>query len=291
MGSAGVRFGRNVPLTETFPDTANLMNPNPRTVSLELLTRTTFQPADDPQRAGRRLDPVPGARLVRAQQGHAGPTRTTSRSPTATPGTSARCACRRRRPIRRRCRTRRGRRPTPTRTRTGGTDRRSTAARRPSRRRCASARDGKVQVGDDGRLGCRPDTGLEITGFTENAWVGLSLLHGLFALEHNAICDMLTQAQPDWDDERLFQQARLINAALMAKIHTVEWTPAILPHPVLGRRCAPTGAACAGDLQKVFTRPQRQRAARRHSRLADRSPHGAVLADRGVRRPSTGCTR
>src|SRR5688572_6077507 len=30
MGSAGVRFGRNVPLSETFPDTANLMTPNPR---------------------------------------------------------------------------------------------------------------------------------------------------------------------------------------------------------------------------------------------------------------------
>ena len=45
MGSAGVRFGRNVPLGETVPDVANLMNPNPRTVSLELLTRTTFQPA------------------------------------------------------------------------------------------------------------------------------------------------------------------------------------------------------------------------------------------------------
>jgi hypothetical protein len=35
-----------------------------------------------------------------------------------------------------------------------------------------------------------------------------------------------------WSDERLFQQARLINAALMAKIHTIEWTPAILPNPV-----------------------------------------------------------
>ena len=33
MGSAGMRFGRNVPLSETFPDTANLLNPNPRTVS------------------------------------------------------------------------------------------------------------------------------------------------------------------------------------------------------------------------------------------------------------------
>ena len=34
--------------------------------------------------------------------------------------------------------------------------------------------------------------------------------------------------------QRLFQQARLVvNAALMAKIHTIEWTPAILPHPLL----------------------------------------------------------
>ena len=45
MGSAGIRFGRNVPLNEAFPDTANLMNPSPRRVSLELLTRDTFQPA------------------------------------------------------------------------------------------------------------------------------------------------------------------------------------------------------------------------------------------------------
>ena len=45
MGSAGIRFGRNVPLNEAFPDTANLLNPSPRRVSLELLTRHTFQPA------------------------------------------------------------------------------------------------------------------------------------------------------------------------------------------------------------------------------------------------------
>ena len=29
---------------------------------------------------------------------------------------------------------------------------------------------------------------------TENAWVALSLLHGLFALEHNAICDRLRRS-------------------------------------------------------------------------------------------------
>ena len=45
MGSAGMRFGRNVPLSEAFPDTENLLTPSPRQVSLELLTRTVFQPA------------------------------------------------------------------------------------------------------------------------------------------------------------------------------------------------------------------------------------------------------
>ncbi len=41
---------------------------------------------------------------------------------------------------------------------------------------------------------------------------------------------MLAENHPDWDDETLFQTARLINAAVMAKIHTIEWTPAILPN-------------------------------------------------------------
>jgi hypothetical protein len=45
MGSCGRRFGRNVPLEHTFPDTANLMNPSPRVVSRELMTRHEFQPA------------------------------------------------------------------------------------------------------------------------------------------------------------------------------------------------------------------------------------------------------
>ncbi len=35
---------------------------------------------------------------------------------------------------------------------------------------------------------------------------------------------------PRWNDERIYQTARLIVSALIAKIHTVEWTPAILGH-------------------------------------------------------------
>jgi hypothetical protein len=45
MGSAGTRFGRNVPIDRTHPDSERLMQPNPRTVSRELLTRETFLPA------------------------------------------------------------------------------------------------------------------------------------------------------------------------------------------------------------------------------------------------------
>ena len=33
--------------------------------------------------------------------------------------------------------------------------------------------------------------GADLTGFNDNWWVGLSLLHNLFAREHNVICDAL----------------------------------------------------------------------------------------------------
>src|SRR5919199_126550 len=51
--------------------------------------------------------------------------------------------------------------------------------------------------------------------------------------EHNAICDYLKGSHPTWADETLFLKARLVNSALLAKIHTVEWTPGILANPVL----------------------------------------------------------
>jgi hypothetical protein len=59
------------------------------------------------------------------------------------------------------------------------------------------------------------------------------MLFTLFTLEHNSICDALKQAYPVWSDDELFEHARLVNAALLAKIHTVEWTTAILGHPAL----------------------------------------------------------
>ncbi len=70
--------------------------------------------------------------------------------------------------------------------------------------------------------------GQEVTGFNESWWLGLSGLHTLFAREHNLLCDELRAHYRGWDDERVYQTARLIVSALIAKIHTVEWTPAIL---------------------------------------------------------------
>ena len=117
-----------------------------------------------------------------------------------------------------------------------------------------------------------PVTGREITGFTENGWVGLSLLHALFALEHNAICDELKKHNPLWDDERLFQQARLVNAALLAKIHTVEWSTAILPAEITATGAANQLVRRARQAAERLPGARRQRhLLARHSRFADRS--------------------
>jgi hypothetical protein len=93
-------------------------------------------------------------------------------------------------------------------------------------------RDGRGWVKVDGDLleALRPFTGGP-TAAVPNLWIGTALFHILFAKEHNAICDRLRDEHPGWDDDRLYAQARLINAAVMAKIHTVEWTPAIVAHP------------------------------------------------------------
>ena len=102
-----------------------------------------------------------------------------------------------------------------------------------TQRALRSGISGKLTLADDGSLPIDPVTGIEQTGFVRNWWVGIAMLHILFAREHNAICDRLVAAYPGWDDERLFQTARLVNSALLAKIHTVEWTPGILANRTL----------------------------------------------------------
>ena len=71
-------------------------------------------------------------------------------------------------------------------------------------------------------------SGMNITGFNNSWWLGLAGLQTLFAREHNLLCDELHRKYPLWDADRVYHTARLIVSALIAKIHTVEWTPAIL---------------------------------------------------------------
>lgn len=233
MGRAGERFGRNFALEHCWPDPPDrMMEPNPRVVSRELLARTEFVPAEilnilaaawiqfqthDWFNHGRSRDeekleiPLPEGDdwpedPMRVPRTPSDPTRT---------------------------RADRNLPPTFVNTESHWWDASSVyGSDADVAKRLRTFEDGKLAV-EEGQLPIDPDTGFPATGFNENWWVGLGLLHTLFTLEHNAICDRLRGVYKAWDDERIYQTAKLINSALMAKIHTVEWTPAILPNPVL----------------------------------------------------------
>ena len=95
--------------------------------------------------------------------------------------------------------------------------------------------DGKLRLDDHGLIPDDLIRSADLSGVAGNAWMGLALLHVLFSREHNAIVEMLHKTHPELSDDDTFDTARLINAALMAKIHTVEWTPAVISHPTTQR--------------------------------------------------------
>lgn len=92
--------------------------------------------------------------------------------------------------------------------------------------------------------------GQAATAFPDNWTIGLSFYHNLFAREHNLFVDGFRQQAaktPDADsglrhpdrpdeairyrdvsDDELFEVARLVIAAEIAKIHTIEWTTQLL---------------------------------------------------------------
>lgn len=93
--------------------------------------------------------------------------------------------------------------------------------------------DGRIAVDEKARRLYYDQEGHPITGFFDNWWVGLELIHSLFAMEHNSVVRMLSIKYPQMSGDEKFQKARLIVAALIAKIHTVEWTPALLDNKVM----------------------------------------------------------
>jgi hypothetical protein len=102
---------------------------------------------------------------------------------------------------------------------------------------------GKIAVDSKNKRLYYDQNKLPITGFHDNWWLGLEMIHVLFHMEHNRIVDTVLVPQigksicKDGEgvacDNEIFEKARLINSALIAKIHTVEWTPALLNHPML----------------------------------------------------------
>jgi hypothetical protein len=230
MGMAGSRFGRNVPHDKTFPEAPpKLQTPNPRLVSQELLRRREFVPATsvnnlvaswlqfmirdwfshgrgdtaDPWRIEvPDGDPWPGQRPLTVPK----VLRDTTR-----PAGSENLP------------------PTYLNENSHWWDASQLYGNsRAQQQHLRSGIDGKLRVPVNGSLG---DDAEHDPANTAGFWLGLAMMHNLFILEHNAVCDRFRAEHPDWSDEQLFQRARLVVAALIAKIHTVEWTPAVISHP------------------------------------------------------------
>ena len=238
MGKVGTRFGRNAPTDATVPEPAEQrLHPSPREVANRLLLRDEFKPATSLNvlaacwiqfqnhdwfgHGENAPDTYIDIELDENDEWPEGtPMRLRATSPDRTrTGTS-------------------GLPPTYVNTVTHWWDGSQIYGSTEERcRELRSGEDGKLKV-EDGMLPNESDPyldGVDLTGFADNYWIGLSLLHTLFVKEHNAICDYLKGSYPTWDDEQLFLTARLVNSALLAKIHTVEWTPGILANPVLER--------------------------------------------------------
>jgi Animal haem peroxidase len=238
MGMAGARFGRNIPLPEGVPDTDDaLLDPSPRLISRELLARRTFIPATTLNLlAAAWIQFETHDWFSHGQPGPGNEFKVPLPPGDDWPEPIGGCM-----QIRRSIPD-----TTPRETWLGGTPTfRNTNSHwwdaaqlygsdRARQMQIRSGTDGKVRLAADGMLPDDPThPGIDFSGFNDNWWIGLSLLHNLFVREHNVLCDALKTRYPTWSDEELFQRARLINAALIAKIHTVEWTPGILAHPAL----------------------------------------------------------
>ncbi len=232
MGAAGTHFGRNIPVDRTHPETApDLLTPNPRTVSRELLTRDEFKPATTlnvlaaPWLQFQTRDwfshgpsEVENPWEIPLDNGDPWPERP-MRIP-RTPRTDAPAGSRMP--------------PTFTNVETHWWDASQIyGSDAKFQHKLRSGTDGKLHLTAEGMLPFDPTQLTDVPGGVNGWWIGLALLHTLFMREHNAVCDRLKSEFPTWSDDDLFDHARLIIAALIAKIHTVEWTTAILGHPLL----------------------------------------------------------
>lgn len=230
MGMAESRFGRNVPIEETFPDIANLLSPSPREVSRAVMTRDEFKPATSCNALAASWlqfmirdwfshgkSPTDNPIEIPLADGDPWPENPmpimrVRADPTRPPGESTLP-------------------PTYTNSETHWWDLSSIyGSSKAFRQMVRTGVDGKLHVTDTGLIPYPTDPDIDpvlVPGF----WLGLAMLHTLFTREHNAICDHLKARYPSFSDDDLFEHARLVNAAVVAKIHTVDWTTAVISHP------------------------------------------------------------
>eukprot|EP00568_Trieres_chinensis_P013823 CAMPEP_0183299132 /NCGR_PEP_ID=MMETSP0160_2-20130417/5938_1 /TAXON_ID=2839 ORGANISM="Odontella Sinensis, Strain Grunow 1884" /NCGR_SAMPLE_ID=MMETSP0160_2 /ASSEMBLY_ACC=CAM_ASM_000250 /LENGTH=701 /DNA_ID=CAMNT_0025461311 /DNA_START=72 /DNA_END=2177 /DNA_ORIENTATION=- len=90
---------------------------------------------------------------------------------------------------------------------------------------------GKIHLDDNDEIDYI-DANTPITGFRENWWAGLHVFHTIFAKEHNHLVDVLSSQYPGMSSDELYGTARNIIALILAKIHTLEWTPTLLDNEV-----------------------------------------------------------
>jgi len=271
MGMAGTRFGRNAPLSQTFGESPpGLYEPNPRVVSRELLARREFIPAptvnvllaswlqfmvhdwlshgfNDKTRPPHCF-PVPsGDDWPKAEMSilRTGPDNQTGPADEGRPATFRNIV-------------------------TQWWDGSQIYGSDLKMQQCVRSTplgilpNGKLHMDETGHLPLDPDAAndpdpeLELAGVNGNWWIGLSAMHTLFNREHNAIVDRLHTEYPEKEGEWLFQKARLINSALIVKIHATEWTPALLQSPTLQYAMRASWWGTLGDAYfKAFGRPQR----------------------------------
>jgi heme peroxidase len=233
MGSVGTRFGRNIPLERSQTDPA-LLDPSPRLISRELLARTEFVPAStlnvlaaawlqfevhdwfshetDKQAPPFELaladdDPWPERPMTVPRTQRDSAPDLGDDVPPVFPSYDSHWW--------------------------DGSQIYGTGDE--YARLVRAGEDGKLRLDDAGLPPSELEPYLDPPGIRGNFWLGLALLHGLFMREHNAICDHLRREYPTWTDDELYDRARLVNSAVMAKIHTVEWSPAVIAHPTTVR--------------------------------------------------------
>jgi Animal haem peroxidase len=233
MGAMNTRFGRNVPPEDTFPEEPpKLLEPSPRAVSRELMTRGEFIPAttlnilaaawiqfevhdwvfhghneeEHPWQVETADDDPWHERPMRIQRTRPDPSQETNGGPSTWVNTQ-----------------------------THWWD--GSQVYGPTPEQALELRTGelgKLQLDERGLIPKELDPAEpDWKGRPGTEWVGLTALRSLFMREHNAVCDHLHGRYPELDDDGLYDKARLVISALIAKIHTVEWTPAIIAHPTM----------------------------------------------------------